>query len=314
MSQYTLESIIEKYVLELRGRIEHVFYAKVLSVLVKERLRIEDNINNASVEEEIEIYKSLLTEVNVFISIYRNYQLNLLKGKSSFDVVDALGACMVYDIKRAKNVLYHASIYSNLSRQVAFQTLMDDLLIKKDEIIGLPSLLKVDNFGIYQIDLMPREQINKDLRDTRFKGHIYNLDYTMQHGTITDYYQVGKRLLRFFKSFDNTINKADLVNFYIALTRISLEQTTPLDIDRTKEKIDNVFIHNENANRKFCVLIDLSRNYITSIKDLRESLSRFFTKDSKLASATLRKYLSEDIYIKENTFLFENEIKSICYI
>lgn len=309
-----IKSVVKIYLTELKGNLEHMFYARALSILVKDRIRIENNLKNADLNEEKITYQHLITELNVLISFYRNYQFNLLKGKSSFDAVDALGACLVYDIKRAKNILYHASIYSNISRQIAFQTLMDDLLIEKDGVIGLPSLLKVDNFGVYQIGLTPRDKIVKDLSDTYFKGHLYKLDYTMQHGTITNYYEIGKRLLRFFKTFDGTINKTDLMNFYIALTRISLETVTPLDIDRTKEKINNIFIQNKNLNRKFCVLIDLSRNYITSIIDLRESLSRFFTKDSKLASATLRKYLSEDVYIKENSLLFEEEVRGICRI
>lgn len=309
-----IESVVKRYLTELKENLRHVFYAKALSTLVKDRIRIENNLENTNLNEEKITSQYLIAELNVLISFYRNYQFNLLKGKSSFDAVDALGTCLVYDIKRAKNILHHASIYSNISRQIAFQTLMDDLLIEKDGVIGLPSLLKVNNFGVYQISLTPRDQIVKDLSDTHFKGHLYKLDYTMQHSTITNYYEIGKRLLRFFKAFDDTINKTDLMNFYIALTRISLETVTPLDIDRTKEKINNIFTQNKNLNRKFCVLIDLSRNYITSIIDLRESLSRFFTKDSKLASATLRKYLSEDIYIKENSLLFEEEIRAMCRI
>lgn len=314
MSQYSLVSIVEQYVLELKDKIEYPFYAKALSVLVKERLKIENSIQNATIEVEKEIYESLLIEVNILISKYWNFQFNLLKGRANYDVVDALGALIVLDIKQAKNVLYHASVYSNDLRQISFQTLLDDIMIVQNKNILIPCLNKRSKNGIFEISFIDKEIIEKDLHDTHFKGHDYTPKCILKHGTITNYYIIGKRLLRFFKHYDWSINKQDLEIFYITLTQISKERTFPIEIDIVREKINNVFSQNADANRMFCSLIDLSRNYIASMIDLRESLSEYFTKGTGLSSSTLRKYLSEDVFTRENGEKFADELKVICKI
>lgn len=314
MSQYSLVSIIEQYALELKEKIEYVFYAKALSVLVKERLRIENIIYSTTLETEKEIYESLLIEVNILISKYWNFQFNLLKGRVNYDVVDALGALIVLDIKQAKNVLYHTSIYSDNSRQISFQTLLDDIMVIHNKKVFIPCLNKRSQNGVFEISFIDKEVIEKDLHDTHFKGHNYTPKCILKHGTITNYYEIGKRLLRFLKYFDWSISKQNLEIFYITLTQISKEKISPLEIDLVREKINNIFLQKADANRMFCSLIDLSRNYIASMIDLRESLSEYFTKGTGLSSSTLRKYLSEDIFTRENTDKFEDKVKIICKI
>ncbi|MDR1503233.1 MAG: hypothetical protein LBT43_12360 [Prevotella sp.] len=314
MSQYSLVSIIEQYALELRDKIEYVFYAKALSILVKERLRLENTICNATFETEKDIYEGLLIEVNILISRYWNLQFNLLKGRANYDIVDALGALIVLDIKQAKNVLYHASIYSNNQRQISFQTLLDDIMIIHNKNVFIPCLKKRSKNGIFEIILIDKEIIEKDLCDTHFKGHNYTPKYILKHGTITNYYIIGKRLLRFFKHYDWSINKQDLEIFYIALTQISKERTSPIEIDLVKDKINNIFLANKNANRMLCVLIDLSRTYIHSMVDLRNALSDYFVQGAGLSSSTIRDCLSTDVLIKENEDKFTANVKSICKI
>lgn len=314
MSQYSLVSIVEQYVLELKDKIEFPFYAKALSILVKERLKIENSILNATIEVEKEIYESLLTEVNILISKYWNLQFNLLKGRANYDVADALGALIVLDIKQAKNVLYHASIYSNNQRQISFQTLLDDIMIIHNKNVIIPCLNKRSKNGIFEISFIDKEIIEKDLHDTHFKGHDYTPKYVLKHGTITNYYDIGKRLLRFFKYYDWSINKQDLEIFYITLTQISKEKTNPLEIDLVRDKINNIFFGNSEANRMFCTLIDLSRNYIRSMIDLRKALSDYFVKGAGLSSSTIRDCSSTDIFIKENEEKYTESVRYICKI
>lgn len=314
MNQYSLVSIVEQYSLELESKIEYVFYAKALSILAKERFRIENIIHNATIDIEKEISKSLLIEVNILISKYWNLQFNLLKGRANYDVADALGALIVLDIKQAKNVLYHASIYSNNQRQISFQTLLDDIMIVQNKNVLIPCLNKRSKNGIFEISFIDKEIIEKDLHDTHFKGHDYTPKCVLKHGTIINYSEIGKRLLRFLKYFDWSINKQDLEIFYITLTQITKERTSPIEIDLVRDKINNIFFGNSEANRMFCTLIDLSRNYIASMIDLRESLSEYFTKGTGLSSSTLRKYLSEDAFIRENAGKFADKVKVICKI
>ncbi|MDH6355536.1 hypothetical protein M2132_001881 [Dysgonomonas sp. PH5-45] len=314
MSQYLLQPIIEEYLSELKSKIEYVFYAKALSSLVKDRLRIEANLKEASIDIEKEIYKSLIAEVNILISRYWNLQFNLLNGRTNYDVVDALGALMILDIKQAKNVLYHASIYSNNSRQISFQTLLDDLMIIHNKKVVIPCLNKRLQNGNFEISFIEKETIEKDLHETHFKGHDYTPEYTLKHGTINNYYEIGKRLLRFLKHFDWGITKKDLLILYITLTQISKEKTTPLEIDLVRDRINGIFLTNKGSNRKFCVLLALSRNYITSMIDLQKSLSEYFTQGTGLSSSTLRTYLSDGFSLKDNIEKYEDEVKYICKI
>lgn len=314
MSQYSLVSIVEQYVLELKDKVEYPFYAKALSILVKERLKIENSIQNATIEVEKEIYESLLIEVNILISKYWNLQFNLLRGRANYDVADALGSLIVLDIKQAKNVLYHASIYSNNQRQISFQTLLGDIMIIHNKNVLIPCLNKRSKNGIFEISFIDKEIIEKDLHDTHFNGHDYTPEYILKHGTITNYSEIGKRLLRFLKHFDWSISKQDLEIFYITLTQISKERTFPIEIDLTRDKINNIFLTNKNANRMLCVLIDLSRNYIRSMIDLRKALSDYFVKGAGLSSSTIRDCSSTDIFIKENEEKYTESVRYICKI
>lgn len=308
------ESFMEDHLSRLKIDLKFLYYAKALSLLAESRLGFENQLNITTDKEQKKIFEYFIREINILINKYRDFQYNLLKGKSTFDAIDALGACMVFDAKQAKNILYHASVYSDFSRQWSFQDVLDDLLIEHENVVGIPFFKFDAKKGIFNISIIDKNFIEKDLHDTHFIGHDYNPSYTLKHGTITDYYIIGKRLLRFFKYYDWSITKYDLVVFYITLTQIHKEKTSPLEIDIVRNKINNIFSVNKEANRKLCTLIDLSRSYIASMVDLRDSLSEYFTKDTGLSSSTLRKYLSENVFIEENTRLYKQEIKGICRV
>ena len=331
------DSVIKDFICDYRNnlvkKIDGAYYAKTLAYLAKERYVIEKKLSSVMPLDSLEYYyQKIKIEVDVLISQYRNLQYNLLKGKFCFDVIDALGACMVFDIKQAKNILHHASIYSSISRELSFQTLLDDVMIKYGETFGIPHFKKISDTGLYEITIIDKDRIEKDLFNTHFKGHNYSPNHILNHGNISDHYIMGKRLLRFLKYFDRSIKKRDIIVFYITLTQISKEETTPLEIDITREKINNIFIsyrekskekdeekdekkdENEDIqlHRMFCTLIDLSRNYISSIRELRDSLSEYFVSGTLISSSTLRNYLSEKDFIKENIKLFGDKVKSIC--
>lgn len=121
-------------------------------------------------------------------------------------------------------------------------------MIVHNKNVIIPCLNKRSKNGIFEISFINKEIIEKDLHDTHFKGHDYTPKYVLKHGTITNYSEIGKRLLRLLKYFDWSISKQDLEIFYITLTQISKERISPIEIDLTRDKINNIFLTNKNAN------------------------------------------------------------------
>ena len=192
---------------ELKEQLKYLYYAKALSLLADTKIKIEE----VAVNLDSETLQDANEQVQMLIHRYKSLQLNALKGRSNFDVTDALGAFLIFDNKKARNVLHHASIYSYVASQISFQTLLDDLMIDYKGEKLIPSFYKTKPNGKIELSFINRDIVNKDLEATHFKGHNYAPEYTLKVDTITNYYEVSKRLLRFLRHYDNTIDRKSVV-------------------------------------------------------------------------------------------------------
>lgn len=310
-------------------------YPKATSKLVNLRFSYEEQLFGlATVSIFKVVYENQIACINDRLHRLWTLQREQIKAKAynrqgkqydslkhqTLDIIDAIGAYMVYSKSEADNILSHIGVAYDDSFMYRMEVLLSDCYIDHDTDCGIP-FIDIKNSKV-EINILTKELIDRNLKSIQFGVNPIVLTSYLDPSAINDVKLLKKKTYLLFNYFNSEISKEHIHIFISTLQKKNIQEFVYGEAIYVRTLLIETIKANKDLNRKFILLLyflkydkDLSTDIfcIRNVTKFIEVLSDYFLEATSLSYDSIKSYLIRTDSVRKNFKDFEQEVGKICH-
>lgn len=237
----------------------------------------------------------------------------------TLDIIDAVGAYMVYPKPEADNILSHIGVVYDDSLMYRMEVLLSDCYINHNGICGIP-FIYIEDCNI-KINILTKDLIDRNLKSIQFATNQIYLTSYLDSGSLTNIKLLEEKIYLLFNNFNSEISQTHIHIFISTLQKKNIQEFGYGEAIYVRTLLIETIKANKELNRKFILLLyflkydkDLSTDIfcIRNMTKFIEVLSDYFPESTSLSYDSIKSYLTRKDRVNKNFNDFGQEVGKIC--
>ncbi|MBD8348962.1 hypothetical protein [Dysgonomonas sp. HGC4] len=238
----------------------------------------------------------------------------------TLDIIDAIGAYMVYPKSEADSILSHIGVAYDDSLMYRMEVLLSDCYIDHNGDCGIP-FIYIKNSNI-EIDILTKQLIDRNLKSNQFGSNSIILTSYLDSSAVNDIILLEEKIYLLFNNFNSEISKIHIHIFISTLQKKNIHEFGYGEAIYVRTLLIETIKANKDLNRKFILLLyflkydkDLSTDIfcVRNVTKFIEVLSDYFPESTSLSYDSIKSYLTRKDRVSKNFKDFGLEIGNICH-
>lgn len=320
------------------NQIEYIFknfeYPKSISRLVAMKMLL----GKRDINSNLPVFKSLYNELSIYIDVRLHrlitYQKEQIQSKKynrqceksnqmkhqTLDLLDAVGAFMVYEETQAYNILSHIGANHDDNSMYKMEVILSDCYIDYGNTYGLPHVY-VEDCKV-KIKFIDSQIINRNLKSIQFASNEILLTTYLDSNSLDNIEIFEEKLYLLLNYFNSSITERYIHIFVSTLQKKNIQEFGYGEAVYVRTLLIETIKANKDLNRKFILLLyflkydkELSTDIfcIRNVTKIIEVLSDYFPESTSLSYDSIKSYLTRKDRVCKNFNDFEQEVGNICH-
>jgi hypothetical protein len=288
--EFIIRERLRNEIEEIKGNISFLPSPIVMSLLSKKRFEVLEKPKK-HISSLKWYYNDQLYFIDTTLAQTKLDFISEIKAKNSVTVLDAIGSYIVSPRNVARNIASHASMFDDFSKSHSAEIILDKCMFEIDGTYGLPHL-EIDKFGKLKIDVIPSDDLRKELLSLLLVKKEIDVSYRLEHQSIKNEEFVIDKIYLLLNYYNPEIRVRDVYVFLHTLKKDMFDAFDYGEATYVRQKINDTLTKQKFHIDFLYLLYWLKiKNYIYNADNVSKSMGCYFINGTKMKAKTISNYL-----------------------